>query len=52
MPAEAIADFVHLQDSTHTAEYYNPVFDSITDSGTTHMSVVDEWGGAVSLTST
>ncbi|KAJ9108666.1 hypothetical protein QFC20_003365 [Naganishia adeliensis] len=39
-------------DTTHTASHYNPVFDVPVDSGTTHMSVIDKWGGACSLTST
>ncbi|KAJ9096809.1 hypothetical protein QFC21_005080 [Naganishia friedmannii] len=39
-------------DTTHPASFYKPVFDVPVDSGTTHMSVVDKWGGACSLTST
>lgn len=39
-------------DTTHDASYYDPIFDVPQDSGTTHLSVVDRWGGAVSLTST
>lgn len=46
--------FIHYQsqNTTHTADYYHPVFDVPSDSGTTHLSVIDRWGGAVSLTST
>ncbi|KIM30662.1 hypothetical protein M408DRAFT_289096 [Serendipita vermifera MAFF 305830] len=39
-------------DRTHTAEYYNPIFDVPIDHGTTHTSVVDRDGMAVALTST
>lgn len=46
------ADHIALQDTTHKAAHYHPVFDVPVDSGTTHMSVVDKWGGACSLTST
>ena len=46
------ADRIVLQDTTHKASHYHPVFDVPVDSGTTHMSVVDKWGGACSLTST
>jgi gamma-glutamyltranspeptidase/glutathione hydrolase/leukotriene-C4 hydrolase len=44
--------FVFAQNTTHTADYYHPVFDVLKDSGTTHMSIADRWGGAVALTST
>ncbi|KAF7361903.1 hypothetical protein MVEN_00534900 [Mycena venus] len=37
---------------THPPQYYNPVFDVKTDHGTSHTSVVDKNGMAVSLTST
>ncbi|PVU95461.1 hypothetical protein BB561_001820 [Smittium simulii] len=37
---------------THNFEYYNPEFDIKEDHGTTHLSVVDKNGMAVSLTST
>lgn len=41
------------QDQTYTLEHYNPHFDSIKeDHGTTHLSVIDKYGSAVSLTST
>ncbi|KAF8210260.1 gamma-glutamyltranspeptidase [Mycena galopus ATCC 62051] len=39
-------------DSTHPPQYYNPEFDVKTDHGTSHTSVVDRNGMAVSLTST
>lgn len=45
--------FPHLpQDRTHRLEYYHPRFDIKEDHGTTHLSVVDQYGSAVSLTST
>lgn len=50
--SHAITDHTTRQDTTHTASHYNPVFDVPVDSGTTHMSVIDKWGGACSLTST
>ncbi|KIJ49346.1 hypothetical protein M422DRAFT_161129 [Sphaerobolus stellatus SS14] len=39
-------------DTTHDPEYYNPVWDIVTDHGTSHTSVVDSTGMAVSVTST
>ncbi|KAH0827481.1 gamma-glutamyltranspeptidase [Lanmaoa asiatica] len=39
-------------DRTHPPEYYNPEFDVETDHGTSHVSVVDEDGMAVALTTT
>ncbi|KAF5353228.1 hypothetical protein D9756_008074 [Leucocoprinus leucothites] len=39
-------------DRTHPPEYYNPVFDVPMDRGTSHTSVIDQNGMAVSLTST
>jgi len=41
-----------LQDRTHKLDYYHPRFDVQEDHGTTHLSVVDQYGSAVSLTST
>ncbi|KZT59198.1 gamma-glutamyltranspeptidase [Calocera cornea HHB12733] len=40
------------EEETHTADYYGPIFDIPADHGTTHMSVVDEDGMAVALTTT
>ncbi|KAH7923720.1 gamma-glutamyltranspeptidase [Leucogyrophana mollusca] len=39
-------------DRTHPPEYYNPEFDVKIDHGTSHTSVIDKDGMAVSLTST
>ncbi|PIL36235.1 hypothetical protein GSI_01897 [Ganoderma sinense ZZ0214-1] len=39
-------------ETTHTPEYYNPVYDVVVDHGTSHSSVVDKNGMAVSLTTT
>ncbi|KAI1794183.1 gamma-glutamyltranspeptidase [Ganoderma leucocontextum] len=39
-------------ESTHTPEYYNPMYDVVVDHGTSHSSVVDKNGMAVSLTTT
>lgn len=37
---------------THPPDYYNPEYDVLTDHGTSHTSIVDKNGMAVSLTST
>ncbi|GAA6015516.1 hypothetical protein JCM11491_004379 [Sporobolomyces phaffii] len=39
-------------DRTHTLDYYHPEFDVKDTHGTTHLSVIDRHGGAVSLTTT
>ncbi|GAA5864975.1 hypothetical protein JCM8547_004257 [Rhodosporidiobolus lusitaniae] len=39
-------------DRTHPLSYYHPRFDVHTDHGTTHLSVMDRFGGGVSLTTT
>jgi len=39
-------------DTTHTLEYYAPLYGVLEDHGTTHLSVVDKFGGAVAVTST
>lgn len=40
------------QNETHTADYYGLQYDTPIDHGTTHLSTVDKWGGAASVTST
>jgi hypothetical protein len=40
------------QDATHEIDYYGLQHDTPVDHGTTHLSVVDQWGGAASITST
>ncbi|OXC69401.1 gamma-glutamyltransferase [Cryptococcus neoformans] len=37
---------------THSADYYGLQYDTPIDHGTTHLSAVDKWGGAASVTST
>ncbi|GAA6004120.1 hypothetical protein JCM10207_002436 [Rhodosporidiobolus poonsookiae] len=39
-------------DRTHPLAYYHPRFDVHDTHGTTHLSAMDQWGGAVSLTTT
>ncbi|KAK4048201.1 hypothetical protein OIV83_004906 [Microbotryomycetes sp. JL201] len=39
-------------DRTHHLDYYHPRFDLREDHGTTHLSVIDQYGSAISLTST
>ncbi|GAA6031241.1 hypothetical protein JCM8097_005563 [Rhodosporidiobolus ruineniae] len=39
-------------DRTHPLGYYKPRYDILEDHGTTHLSVIDQWGGAVALTTT
>lgn len=41
-----------IDNSTHGAEHYGLVTETPAGSGTTHLSVVDRWGGAASVTST
>ncbi|RSH90260.1 hypothetical protein EHS25_001594 [Saitozyma podzolica] len=38
--------------ATHDIDYYGLQHDTPVDHGTTHLSVVDQWGGAASITST
>ncbi|WVN87457.1 gamma-glutamyltransferase [Cryptococcus depauperatus CBS 7841] len=38
--------------NTHSGDYYGLQYDTPIDHGTTHVSVVDQWGGAASVTST
>ncbi|GAA5867528.1 hypothetical protein JCM3774_003867 [Rhodotorula dairenensis] len=55
IPTRKYADAVRANitdDRTHKLSYYNPQFDILEDHGTTHLSVIDRWGGAVSLTTT
>ncbi|GAA5822503.1 hypothetical protein JCM11251_006360 [Rhodosporidiobolus azoricus] len=55
IPTRKYADAVRgniTDDRTHPLEYYRPRFDILEDHGTTHLSVMDRWGGAVSLTTT
>lgn len=55
IPTRKYADAVRANitdDRTHKLSYYNPQFDILEDHGTTHLSVIDQWGGAVSLTTT
>jgi hypothetical protein len=40
------------QNATHDIDYYGLQHDTPVDHGTTHLSVVDQWGGAASITST
>lgn len=40
------------QNATHDAAYYGLKHDTPIDHGTTHLSVLDQWGGAASVTST
>lgn len=40
------------QNETHSADYYGLQYDTPIDHGTTHLSAVDKWGGAASVTST
>ena len=46
---EVRADITDNQ--TQPIEYYNPAFDSVDDTGTSHVSVLAPNGGAVSMTS-
>lgn len=41
-----------IDDRTHKPAHYGLVTETPSDSGTTHLSVVDQWGGAASVTST
>jgi gamma-glutamyltranspeptidase/glutathione hydrolase/leukotriene-C4 hydrolase len=51
-PAWADAQRAKITNTTHEPGYYGLETEPITDSGTTHLSVVDQWGGAASVTST
>ncbi|XP_063962702.1 glutathione hydrolase 1 proenzyme-like [Lytechinus pictus] len=39
-------------DRTHNYTYYEPEFQLVEDSGTTHISIVDQYGNAAAITST
>nr|XP_054765758.1 glutathione hydrolase 1 proenzyme-like [Lytechinus pictus] len=39
-------------DRTHDTEYYEPLFQFVSDHGTSHIAVVDAFGNAASITST
>ncbi|OAX42511.1 gamma-glutamyltranspeptidase [Rhizopogon vinicolor AM-OR11-026] len=55
IPTKSYADAVAANltdDRTHPPEYYNPEFDVKIDHGTSHTTVVDEDGMAVTLTTT
>ncbi|KAF8491258.1 gamma-glutamyltranspeptidase [Gautieria morchelliformis] len=55
VPTKEYADkiFPNITDSTtHSPEYYQPVFDVAIDHGTSHSSIVDASGMAVAITST
>ncbi|ORX34374.1 putative gamma-glutamyltranspeptidase 1 precursor [Kockovaella imperatae] len=49
--ADAIRPLI-TDNTTHDYKYYGLVHDTPIDKGTTHLSVVDQWGGAASVTST
>ncbi|KDQ10063.1 hypothetical protein BOTBODRAFT_58281 [Botryobasidium botryosum FD-172 SS1] len=48
--AERVAPKI-TDDATHPLEYYRPLFDIVNDYGTTHISALDHWGMAISITS-
>ncbi|KAL0581320.1 hypothetical protein V5O48_000696 [Marasmius crinis-equi] len=55
VPTKEFADAVVrnlTDDKTHDTDYYNPIFDVLTDHGTTHVAVIDQNGTVVSLTTT
>ena len=39
-------------DQTFNVSYYEPAFEGFTDGGTAHLSVLDQFGNAVGITST
>lgn len=47
-----VLSYLTIQDKTHELGYYRPRFAVEEDHGTTHLSVIDKFGSAVSLTST
>ena len=52
IPCRTDYELIVLQKKTFGADYYGLEHDTPTDHGTTHLSVVDQWGGAASVTST
>ncbi|KAL7424566.1 hypothetical protein Q5752_000250 [Cryptotrichosporon argae] len=50
--AWASAQRLRITNVTHGVDYYGLQYDTPVDHGTTHLSIVDRWGGAVTLTST
>ncbi|TBU55830.1 gamma-glutamyltranspeptidase [Dichomitus squalens] len=55
IPTKEFSDQVFpniTDDTTHTPEYYHPVYDVVVDHGTSHSSIVDKNGMAVALTTT
>ena len=44
--------FDKIQERTMPLDYYEPEFSIVSDAGTTHLSIVDAEGNAVSVTST
>lgn len=51
-PEWADAQRKKITNVTHDAAYYGLDTEPVEDHGTTHLSVVDQWGGAASVTST
>ncbi|KAJ6623712.1 gamma-glutamyltranspeptidase [Mycena sp. CBHHK59/15] len=50
--AESIREILP-HNTTYPAAYYDPsAYQVLSDNGTSHMAAVDQWGGAVSLTTT
>ncbi|BEI82459.1 hypothetical protein CcaverHIS002_0303270 [Cutaneotrichosporon cavernicola] len=51
-PQWAATQRARITNHTHEPAYYGLETEPITDSGTTHLSILDQWGGAASVTST
>eukprot|EP00057_Strongylocentrotus_purpuratus_P003389 XP_003726539.1 PREDICTED: gamma-glutamyltranspeptidase 1 [Strongylocentrotus purpuratus] len=55
MTAQSYADALRARiddDRTHNYTYYEPEFQLVEDSGTSHISIVDQYGNAAAITST
>lgn len=55
MTAQSYADSLRARiddDRTHNYTYYEPEFQLVEDSGTSHISIVDQYGNAAAITST